>query len=102
MPYLDAVSVLSDDESELTIFAVNRSMDESLKLECDIRSFPGFKIIEAITLTNDDKKAVNTKSNPENVVPRKFTNYESSDNRITAELPKMSWNVIRLKKTDRE
>lgn len=101
VPYLDAVSVLSEDESEITIFAVNRSIDESLKLECDIRSFPGFKVIEALTLANDDKKAVNTKTNPENVVPRKLTNYELTDNKITAELPKMSWNVIRLKKTDK-
>jgi alpha-N-arabinofuranosidase len=98
VPYLDAVSVLSDDESELTIFAVNRSMDETLKLDCDIRSFPDFKPIEAITMTNDDKKAVNTKSNPDNVAPQKFTNFEVKDNRITAELPKLSWNVFRLKK----
>lgn len=98
VPYLDAVTVLSDDENELAIFAVNRSMDEPLKLDCYLRSFTGFKSIDAITMTNGDKKAVNSKSNPDNVVPQKFTNYEVNDSIITAVLPKMSWNVIRLKK----
>jgi len=99
VPYLDAVSVLNEDEDEITIFAVNRSINESLKLECDIRSFPNFKLTEAITLANFDKKATNTITNPENVIPRVFTNYEINDGKITAELPKMSWNVLRLKKS---
>jgi alpha-N-arabinofuranosidase len=98
VPYLDTVSVLSDDESEITIFAVNRSMDETLKLDCDIRSFPDFKLIEAITMTSNDKKARNSKSNPNNVVPQKFSNYAINNNELTAELPKLSWNVFRLKK----
>jgi alpha-L-arabinofuranosidase len=47
-------------------------------------------------LANDDKKAVNDKSNPDRVVPVKLEQIEHKDSKITVRLPKMSWNVIRL------
>jgi alpha-N-arabinofuranosidase len=80
----------------LTIFAVNRSVDDSVLMDCELRCFPDFVLKEALTLANDDKKAVNDKSNPNRVIPAKFDQIEHKDNKITAKLPKMSWNVIRL------
>jgi len=96
VPYLDAAVVLSEDGEEITIFAVNRSVDDPMQMECELRSFPGFVLKEALTLANDDKLAVNDKSNPNRVVPVKLEQIEYKDNKITAKLPKMSWNVIRL------
>jgi alpha-N-arabinofuranosidase len=96
VPYLDAAVILSEDGNELTIFAVNRSMDDSMQVDCELRCFPGFVLKEALTLANDDKKAVNDKSNPDRVVPVKLEQIEHKDSKITVRLPKMSWNVIRL------
>jgi len=96
VPYLDAAVVLSEDRKELTIFAVNRSMDEPMLMDCELRCFPDFALKEALTLANNDKKAVNDKLNPDRVVPVNFEQIELKDNKITAKLPKMSWNVIRL------
>jgi len=96
VPYLDAAVVSSEDGEEITIFAVNRSVDEPMQMECELRCFPGFVLKEALTLANDDKLAVNDKSNPNRVVPVKLEQVEYKDNIITAKLPKMSWNVIRL------
>ena len=47
----------------------------------------------------NDVKVGNTKENPFNVVPRNKGNAELRDNVITAMLPKLSWNVIRLTKS---
>ena len=44
----------------LTIFAVNRDMEEPMVLECDLRNFPGYRVVEHNTLEHDDVKAVNT------------------------------------------
>jgi len=96
VPYLDAAVVLSEDGEEMTIFAVNRSVDDSMLMECELHSFPNFILKEALTMANDDKNAVNDKSNPNRVVPSKFEQVEYKDNKLTAKLPKMSWNVIRL------
>ena len=54
VPYLDTAVVLSEDGEDLTIFAVNRSVDDSMLMECELRSFPGFVLKEALTLANDD------------------------------------------------
>lgn len=60
VPYLDAAVILSEDGNELTIFAVNRSMDDSMQVDCELRCFPGFVLKEALTLANDDKKPLMT------------------------------------------
>ncbi|WP_307332794.1 alpha-L-arabinofuranosidase C-terminal domain-containing protein, partial [Evansella vedderi] len=97
VPYLDTAAVYNEEKEEVTIFAVNRHLEESLPLTCDVRSFEGYEIVEHIVLENDDLKAVNT-SESQNVKPH--TNGVSSlDNgMIEANLSKASWNVIRLKK----
>jgi alpha-L-arabinofuranosidase len=97
VPYLDTASVYNEERAEVTIFAVNRHLEESLTLSCDVRSFEGYEIIEHIVLENDDLKAVNT-AVVQNVKPH--TNGVSSlnDGMIDACIAKASWNVIRLKK----
>lgn len=96
VPYLESVAVLSENKDELTIFAVNRDLENSLILECDARNFDKFKVVEHIILENDNIKAVNTELHPNTVTPHNRGNAAISDGHITATLPKFSWNVIRL------
>jgi alpha-N-arabinofuranosidase len=98
VPYLETTAVVNEEKEELTIFAVNRDMQDSLILECDVRNFEGYKVIEHIVLENNDLQAVNTESNPNNVVPHKGGNAEIKEGYVLAELPKLSWNVIILGK----
>lgn len=97
VPYLEAAAVYNEEKEELTIFAVNRHLQEKLALNCDIRSFEGYQVVEHIVLEHDDLKAVNTKKE-ENVKPHKGGNAKVSDGMLEAMLPKTSWNVIRLAK----
>ncbi|NOU86395.1 alpha-N-arabinofuranosidase [Paenibacillus sp. LMG 31460] len=98
VPYLEAVAVHNEDKSEVTIFAVNRHLEEALPLELDLRSFGECRIIEHIVLENDDLKASNTIDAQDRVKPHTGGNAAiSSNSQIQAILGKASWNVIRLK-----
>lgn len=97
VPYLETTAVYRPENEEVTIFAVNRSLDTSLQLEADIRSFAGYRVIEHLVLENDDLKAVNTAVH-EAVKPHSSGNANAEDGTLLANLSKASWNVIRLKK----
>jgi alpha-N-arabinofuranosidase len=96
VPILDATAVVNDEKEEITIFAVNKDVKDTLSLECDLRSFEGYKVLQHIVLENDNVYAVNTELNPNNVVPHNNGNAKMLNGRLTAELSKLSWNVIRL------
>ena len=69
----------------------------SSELEVDIRNFEGYEIMEHIVLENDDLKLTNSdKGTP--VAPHSNGNAKSENGGISAVLPKLSWNVIRLAK----
>lgn len=97
VPALDSVTVLNEEKGELTIFAVNRDQEDSLELSCELKSFTDYIVIEHIVLEHEDIKAINTKDSPDNVKPHKNGNAKMDGEVIIADLPKLSWNVIRLK-----
>ena len=96
--YLDSVCVWDEEKDTLTIFAVNKSLEDDLEVSCDLRQFEGYQVKEHIVLTNDDMKAVNTEAAPDNVVPVKSTATKISSGRLNTVLGKHSWNMIRLGK----
>ncbi|MEK3888220.1 arabinosylfuranosidase ArfA [Bacillus sp. FSL K6-3431] len=97
VPMLDTTAVYNEEKEELTIFAVNRDLEDSLLLECDIRNFEEYKVVEHIVLENDDLKKVNS-AHVQAVAPHNSGNAENDNGLVAATLPKLSWNVIRLKK----
>ena len=96
VPYLDAAAVMSEDENTITIFAVNKDMEDALDLECTIVDSKNYRIIEHIVMENSDIKASNTAKNPFNVVPHNSGTAIIEDGMVKAKLSKLSWNVIRL------
>ena len=96
VPLVDAAATLSPDGS-LTIFAVNRDLQDAIPLECDLRAFGSLRVAEHIVLHHDDVKAVNTEADPMNVAPSQGPGAEADAGRVTVRLPALSWNVIRLK-----
>ena len=96
VPYVETIGVLNEEKSELTVFAVNRSLEEGIDLEIDLRDFENAKLIEHIVMENDDMKATNTIENPNNVIPHNNGVTKISNKTATAILDKHSWNVIRF------
>ena len=97
VPYVDATAVL-DDDGGVTIFAVNRSLDQDILLESDLRGFGNLVLDEHIVLHHDDVKAINTETNPENVHPTKGQGGKIDSGKLEINLGALSWNVIRLRK----
>ncbi|WP_078555209.1 alpha-N-arabinofuranosidase [Bacillus alkalicellulosilyticus] len=98
VPYLESAVVYNEEKEEVVIFAVNRNLEEALELNCDIRSFEDFKLVEHVVLEHDDPKAINTAST-ENVLPHANGISKVQDGSLESVLPKMSWNMIRLAKS---
>ncbi|BCG58196.1 arabinosylfuranosidase ArfA [Paenibacillus sp. URB8-2] len=98
VPYLDSAIVYNEEAEELTIFAINRHLEDELDLTCDIRGFEGYSLTEHIVLHHDDLKAVNSAAG-ERVLPRRAKGTEYRDGFVTTRLQKASWNVIRLRKS---
>jgi alpha-N-arabinofuranosidase len=98
VPYLEAVAVQDPEAETVTIFAVNRSLDQVLRIDGDARGFEGYRVVEHILLTNPDLKAENTSESPDHVVPSSGGDTRLEAGRLAANLPPASWNVIRMTK----
>jgi alpha-N-arabinofuranosidase len=95
---VESVAVWNEESSELTIFAVNRDLEDNIPFTCDVRDFEGYKVIEHIELRHDDLKVRNNADN-ENVTPVNIpTQGLGGDGLLTIDLKPASWNVIRLGK----
>jgi alpha-N-arabinofuranosidase len=97
VPYLDTVSVYNEESETVTIFAVNKHQNDVLSLDADVRSFEGYRVVEHIILEHDEVKATN-QHNRTNVVPHNNGDAKVDGGKLEANLPKLSWNVIRLAK----
>ena len=95
---LDSVCIWNEEDGELTIFAVNKDLNEDLEVSCDLRQFADYSVVEHIVLTDDDMKAVNTESDPNRVAPVQSDASGMDNGRFTTVFGKHSWNVVRLKK----
>ena len=94
VPVVDAAAVQADDGS-VTIFAVNRDLEQPAELTLDLRSFGDFKSITHSVLHHDDMKAINSEENPDAVKP---VDVAAPAPGAPVILPAASWNVIRLVK----
>ncbi len=99
VPYLESVATWDETANTLTLFAVNRSLDSALPLEGDLRAFPGYRVVEHITMHHADLKATNTADRPNSVHPQPNGDAQLDQGKLTATLPAASWNVIRLAST---
>jgi len=98
VPYLESAAVWEEEKEELVIFAVNRSLTDSMALTCTVKGFEGYRVVEHITLSCEDLHAVNTVTKPDTVVPSAEKAPALDDGVVTIKLDKASWNVIRFKK----
>jgi len=94
---IESVAVYNEETEELTIFAVNRNLEEDLQLVTDVRGMEGYRVLEHLVLEHDDLKAVNA-AGMERVKPQRVSRSEIDAGIMTSLLRKASWNVIRLGK----
>lgn len=101
VPYLEATATMNEADEAMTIFAVNRHQSESLEIEANLGSFPGWKIVEHTVLEHADGSATNTMEHPDTVVPHAGGDASLEDGLLRSSLVPLSWNVIRMQKSAR-
>ncbi len=89
-PYVESIAVVNEEQREITVFAVNRSLEENIPLSVNIHGYGPLKKIGHTVLVSEDLKAVNTADDPFRVVPQEIPAEEETV------LPRQSWNVIRF------
>ena len=90
------LSTVVDDRTSGTtaIFALNRVREE-MKLDVELRGLgKNRKVVAAEELHHRDQKAINSKDKPAEVAPSAHQNVNVSNDRVTATLKPLSWNVI--------
>jgi len=97
VPYIEAIATFDEENEEMTIFCVNKNLEEAVTLDVNLMDFDGYKPFEFISMDGHDKKAENTFDNVA-VKPHGNPLPEIDDSVLTVQLKPFSWNVIRLKK----
>ena len=95
---VDTVAVWNEEAQEVTVFAVNRDLEDAITLETDLRSFAGYQLCEHIVLEHPDFFATNS-AEGQPVAPKTVTDRDTQEGGfLQSRLAPASWNVIRLKK----
>ena len=97
VPYIETIATYDEENEEMAIFCVNKSLDESVVLDVNLMDFGGYKPCEFISMDGYHKKDENTFGNIK-VKPHNNPVPTLDGSQLTAELKPLSWNVIRLKK----
>ena len=96
-PLLKVAAVHKPERGELTLLLLNRSLDEPLQLQADLRAFAGLRSATGQTLVHSDLKAINSKDSPDNVRPQELSGANVDGGRLTVTLPPASWSVVTVK-----
>lgn len=97
MPWLDASAVRDDRTGGVSVFAVNRKLDEPLELTLDLRGLGvGDARLERIEQRHDDLSAGNDEAHPDRVAARTLPVERVDGGRATVRLAPASWNVLKI------
>jgi alpha-L-arabinofuranosidase len=96
-PYLKLGAVQREDGKALTLFAVNRSLNEAMPIEIVAEGFGRLRLHEARQLHHPDLNAVNTPDDPDQVKPVPLGGVQfEAEGRIQATLTPASWTMLRF------
>ncbi len=94
VPCLASACVLGREG--LSLFAVNRSLEEPMDLTVELRAMDELSVADWTAMSHDDLKATNCAERPDAVVPQTAEGARVEGARLRATLEPASWNVIRL------
>lgn len=95
VPYLENVLVDNTERKEVILYAVNRSIDESIELLLELEGYQLTEVKEFSSLHGFDLKQTNTSTQRE-VKPKNSLAVELLHEQAAAILQPLSWNMIRI------
>jgi len=96
---LDAVVTVDREAGSLAVLAVNRSPEEPLVLDVDLRAFGPVDLAGGTLLHAPDWRTTNTQEAPDRVQPRPHPDAGVADGRLRAVLPAVSWSTFEVRLT---
>jgi alpha-N-arabinofuranosidase len=80
----------------LSLFLVNRDPQQALDVRADVSATGAGRLTENWCVSAEDTALANTKETPDAVLPQSLRQVEVQGGAVRAELPPMSWSVLRL------
>jgi alpha-N-arabinofuranosidase len=96
VPLVDAIATHDPENGQAVLFIVNRSVDEAVEVNADVRGIAPRSLQEAITLTDVELNATNTEAAPNRVLPKTLDVVTLDGGTLCAVLPPVSWSMVRL------
>jgi len=90
--YLDASAILNG--KQLSVFAVNRSLEESMDLEIRLNGARIEKLVNGEIISGNDPKASNTFEQPDRVTAREFKEAAINSGGAVVKLPALSFAAM--------
>ncbi|MBO5937149.1 MAG: alpha-N-arabinofuranosidase [Clostridia bacterium] len=97
VPYLESVASYDEENEEIALFVVNRSMEEDVQLDISLLGFEDYKAVSFESMDGYNVLEENTFDN-EKVKMHSNPLPVEDDKNIVANLKALSFNVIRFKK----
>ena len=97
VPYLESVASYDEENEEIALFVVNRSMEEDVQLDISLLGFGGYKAVSFESMDGYDIKKENTFGDESVKMHSNPLPAEDGKNTV-ADLKALSFNVIRFKK----
>lgn len=95
-PAIESTVTRDQDAGTVTVFALNRSVDEPVRLRAQLPGPGRLRLVEATRLHDADPHATNTADQPNRVTPRPIADAKLNGHVLETVLPPLSWNVFRL------
>lgn len=95
-PAVESIVTREPETGMVTLFAINRSVEESIPFEAQLWSGKRLRLTETYRLHDDDSEAVNSADQPDRVRPLPIEGAELDGTRLSVALPPLSWNVLRF------
>jgi alpha-N-arabinofuranosidase len=95
---IESAAVYNEEKKQVTIFAVNRRIDENVEFEADMRGFEGYEVKRYLTLGGQKDMYTVNSAEKENVTETNVTDYRFEEGIFSTVMKPASWNVIVLGK----
>ena len=95
-PAVETIVTRDQAAGMVTVFAVNRSMDNAVPLRVDFKGNETLRLHESIRLHDADPYATNTAGAPDRVIPAAIDGATLDGKTLASMLPPFSWSVYRL------
>lgn len=94
VPYVDVAATYNGESKQISLFVLNRDLSKSREVELVWEDSAPSSVVDSLTLTGDDLKALNSFEAPQRVAPRSFEKSTTTGTRTRLELPPRSYSML--------